>query len=78
MSEKWYVVEEYFDMGMTESIINLTDAEVDAIKKFINREFIYADMYAPSVQFFDDKPYPTREDALNALGIVSTDQTNNH
>ena len=78
MNGKWYIVEEYFDMGMTESIINLTDAEINVIKKFINREFIYEDMYAPTVRFFDDKPYPTREDALHALGIVFTDQANNH
>lgn len=78
MDEKWYIIEVYFDMGMTTSIINLTDAEVNTIKKYINREFVYADMCAPNVQFFDDKPYPTREDALNALGIVYTDQNNNH
>lgn len=67
MDEKWYIIEVYFDMGMTTSIINLTDVEVNTIKKYINREFIYEDMYAPDIKFFDNNPYSTREDALYAL-----------
>ena len=67
MNEKWYVVENIAD-DREVSIVKLTETEAAAVAKFLNNQkVISAGEYVGSTNFFINKPYDTKSDAINAV-----------
>ena len=67
MNMKWYVVENIGD-EMEEAVVELTDDEAKAVRKFLDTQIVvHTDNFVGRTSFFDNKPYNTKEEAIEAV-----------
>lgn len=67
MNKKWYIVENTAEEQEV-AIVELTDEEAKAVKKFLDTKIIIVSAeYVGYTEFFIDKPYNTKEEAEVAV-----------
>ena len=67
MKKKWYVVENIGD-EMEEAVVELTDDEAKAVRKFLDTQIVvHTEDFVGRTSFFDNKPYNTKEEAIEAV-----------
>jgi hypothetical protein len=68
--KKWYVVQQFAE-GYTYGVVALTDAELEAVKKFLDYEVVVSGNWSGGINIFDDEPYDTEEKARNAARMMA-------
>lgn len=67
MEKKWYVVENIGD-EMEEAVVELTEDEAKAVRKFLDTQIVvHTEDFVGRTLFFDNKPYNTKEEAIEAV-----------
>jgi Mor family transcriptional regulator len=67
MNKKWYIVENVADECEV-TIVELTDEEAKTVRKFLDtQEVVVPADYKGTTSFFLNKPYNTKEEAINAV-----------